>query len=410
MSREANNRPPDWMRAPTDDGPATSPVWWLRLAGGEFDPDDARHRQAFDRSLAEVLDAVPDLNPRAPALLKVHIGEPRVDTALRPALLAGSLAWLRRRGCDRTVVGDTTVCYSGPRGHRENGPEAAAYRALAGKRGWTELAPFVVLDRPRTSVAGQFEFEHEQVVRECAVGGRFHRFYLAGGFEAAGTILHHAHLTLHGLSGLALCVKGLTMGLAGRDGKLAMHQSLHPRIDPDHCQGCAACCDCCPEDALEEIDGDCPELDEDACIGCGECLEACPEDALELVGRDVSDWNKGADSLAVRMVDYLVGLMADRWDDFVHIAHMYDVTPRCDCVDERQEPICPSLGFLVGRNPLAVDQAARRLLTEALQAEGIRDGIDHFCPLDVTPQAFEHARQAHGLIVEPELIPVDMQS
>jgi uncharacterized Fe-S center protein len=52
---------------------------------------------------------------------------------------------------------------------------------------------------------------------------------------------------------------------------------------------------------------------------------------------------------------------------------MYTVTERCDCVNKRQKPMLQrDLGFLVGKNPFAIDLIASRMLRTALDEEGRR--------------------------------------
>lgn len=46
--------------------------------------------------------------------------------------------------------------------------------------------------------------------------------------------------------------------------------------------------------------------------------------------------------------------------------HLYNITELCDCVDMRQKPIVEDIGFLVGKNPFAVDKIAGELLSQRL--------------------------------------------
>jgi thioredoxin reductase/Pyruvate/2-oxoacid:ferredoxin oxidoreductase delta subunit len=60
--------------------------------------------------------------------------------------------------------------------------------------------------------------------------------------------------------------------------------SLHPKIDPLKCLGCAACIGVCPEgDILGMINGKAELIEPSHCIGHGACKEACPRDAITLV-------------------------------------------------------------------------------------------------------------------------------
>jgi uncharacterized Fe-S center protein len=311
-------------------------------------------------------------------LQKVHIGEPNCITRMRPEYTTGISRFLREKGASSIVAGDTTVAYSGPRGNKEN-PNAnvSEYLQLARKHGWLKSGnsgiTFVVLDRPSTSKSQQFEFTAEQERFEIQGINHFNDFYAAGGFTASDFVVNNAHLTLHGLAGLAGCIKSIAMGCSGLTGKLRMHQSLLPHFNSNLCTGCGLCVESCPEDALSlEPPETIPIVDPEACIGCGQCEAICAvgKNAIKLHGEDITDWNRGHKSLPIRMADYTIGLMNGRWDSTIHVLHMYAVTERCDCLDRKQEPILEhDLGFLIGKNPFAIDRLAAQMLAEALEIQ-----------------------------------------
>lgn len=61
-------------------------------------------------------------------------------------------------------------------------------------------------------------------------------------------------------------------------------RAQHPHIDVDHCIGCGACVDVCPEgDVLAVIGGKAAIANGQKCIGHGLCAEACPVGAIEIV-------------------------------------------------------------------------------------------------------------------------------
>jgi uncharacterized Fe-S center protein len=217
-------------------------------------------------------------------------------------------------------------------------------------------------------------------------------------------------MTLHNLSNFALCVKGLTLGLSGRSGKLVMHQCYHPVVDDEACEQCGTCIESCLDEAIGEGEDGEPVLDKNKCVGCGDCAANCPEMAISMTGSEVSDWSKGKSSLSFRMVDYLMGLMSGRWNGLVNIAHLYNITKECDCVNKAQKLICEHIGFLVGMNPFAVDCAAKEILQQRLVAGGIKKGIRHFDPADDGEAMFDYARDKYGVITRPRLIPVDVRS
>jgi ferredoxin len=290
----------------------------------------------------------------------------------------GISRFLIEKGARDIVAGDTTVAYSGPRGHKENPKgNVSKYLKLARKHGWSESGnagvSFVVLDRPSTSKPHKFEFVVEQESFKLNGLNNFNDFYIAGGFNAADFVVNNAHLTLHGLAGVAGCVKSIAMGCSGLTGKLRMHQSLLPHFDSTLCAGCGLCIESCPENALSfEPPKTIPIVDPEACTGCGECEAICAvgKNAIKLCGEDITDWNRGHQSLPIRMADYTIGLMNGKWDSTIHVLHMYAVTKRCDCLNIKQKPILKKdLGFLIGKNPFAVDRLAVQMLTEALDKE-----------------------------------------
>jgi uncharacterized Fe-S center protein len=308
------------------------------------------------------------------ALVKTHIGESKCVTRMRPEFAESSVRFLRDNRVPGVVAGDTTVAYSGPRGYKNNPLEAPRqYLNLAGKQGWSPAGPagvpFVVLDRASTAISGRFPFAGEEVRAELPGGtGAFTDFFLAGGFAAADFVVNHAHLTLHGLAGVAGCVKSIAMGCSSLRGKLRMHQSLLPTFDAGLCIACGQCVEHCPEAALGPAEnGSPPPVDRQSCIGCGECEAVCVQRAVTLRGEDITDWQRGGGTFPLRMADYTMGLMAGRWESTVHVLHLYNATERCDCVDARQKPLLKrDMGFLVGKNPFAMDALAARLLADAL--------------------------------------------
>jgi len=351
------------------------PTFFLDIQG--LDIEDPAVQKEVNDALFALLCQCHDAGITGQGLIKIHIGEPRVITRMRPEYVTSSVRFLRQRGAERVVAGDTTVAYTGPRGHRENPlHDASQYVDQARTHGWSPEGPagvpFVVLDRPSTGTPAIYAFGAESEEVEVSGINRFTDFFLAGGFAAADFVVNHAHLTLHGLAGVAGCVKSLAMGCSALKGKLRMHQSLHPCFDPEACERCGLCEENCPEGAIALAEGAlCPEVDSELCIGCGECEAVCVQGAITLVGEDITDWGRGEATLPTRMADYVLGIMNGRWNRVINVLHMYTVTERCDCVNRRQKPMTQrDLGFLVGKNPFAVDLIAGRMLRAALEEEG----------------------------------------
>jgi len=336
-------------------------------------------------------------------LIKVHIGEPKCVTRMRPEYITGSVHFLKHRGASSVVGGDTTVAYSGPRGHKQNPPgNAIPYMKLAQRHGWSTGGsagvPFVVLDRPCTAIPSEFEFKEEQKQIEIGNIRRFKDFFPAGGLLAADFVINHAHLTLHGLAGIAGCVKSIAMGCSGLIGKLRMHQYLLPSFDREACEGCALCVESCPEGALTLTEENTvPKVASELCIGCGECVAVCCNQAVTMYGKDISDWQRGEDTLPLRMADYVLGLMNGWWEKTIHVLHMYDITRLCDCVSQRQKPLLEDIGFLISKNPFAIDEAAVRMVREALGKAECEIGQLN---LKASDDSTNYLREVYGIITE----------
>ncbi len=304
------------------------------------------------------------------------------------------------------VAGDSTVAYSGPRGHKQNPlGNAKQYMELARRHGWSTegLAgiPFVIIDRPSTAIPSKFEFKKEQKQVEVANIQRFKDFFPAGGFLASDFVINHAHLTLHGLAGVAGCVKSIAMGCSGLPGKLRMHQYLLPSFDREACKGCALCVENCPEEALTLADEtSVPEVASELCIGCGECVSVCRNQAVTMHGKDISDWERGEDTLPLRMADYMLGLMNGRWEKTIHVLHMYDITRLCDCVSQIQRPMLEDMGFLISKNPFAVDRKAGKMIKEALLESGQK--IENL-NLKSSDTSTDYVKKTYGIINEVQV-------
>jgi uncharacterized Fe-S center protein len=378
------------------------PTVFVDIQGMDVGDKDSQER--INKAIYKALHIVHSNRVSGQTLLKVHVGEPKCFTRMRPEYVVSSVRFLQERGASGVVAGDTTVAYSGLRGHKQNPPgDTSCYLGLAQRHGWsTDGAagiPFVVLDRPCSAVSGGLEFSKREERTEVHNIHRFKDFFLAGGFAVADFIINHAHLTLHGLAGLAGCVKSIAMGCSALKGKLRMHQSLLPHFNSELCVACGRCVESCPEDALKLNDGDsCPVVYPELCIGCGECEMVCVKGAVTLQGEEITDWQLGKDTLPLRMADYTMGLMNGRWEDTIHLLHMYSITERCDCLNVHQEPLLQrDLGFLVSKNPFAIDQLAGRMLTDALVDKGNDLGE---LPLEAVNKTTAYVQETYGLLCE----------
>jgi ferredoxin len=64
------------------------------------------------------------------------------------------------------------------------------------------------------------------------------------------------------------------------------------RIDENKCDGCAICCDGCPEGALQLIDGKARLVSEITCDGLGACVGECPQGAITVETREAAPYDE----------------------------------------------------------------------------------------------------------------------
>lgn len=412
------NTIPGWLRYRKGRN-EKSPVWFIDVRGTDFSPDSPQWQAAINKRISGILEEI-NMPAEGPVLVKCHIGEGKCRTRMLPEYCLSTVEHFRARGVRMIASGDSTVAYSGDRGYHDNHADCSRYLALAGRHRWTESGPlgtpFVVLDRPETSVKRKFSFREEEKKQRTRSSRRFREVYLSGGFARAGTIVNHVHLTLHDMAQVACAVKGITMGGSSYRGKLIMHKCYSPVIDPDGCKRCGQCSINCPESALDWEKGGVPQLEGDRCIGCGECVAVCHGGSISMASSEIEDWVRGGDSLPYRMSDYIMGMMEGRWDRLLNVVHLYNITRKCDCIDKPQKPILRHIGFLVGRNPFAVDLMSTRLLHDEIERRVKSGQMKTSAPLRKAfalrlffdnyhgTEPYRHIQREYGVVVEPRAV------
>ena len=392
-------RIPEWLTF--SPGRKTFPVYFIDFAEKNIDVESSAGRDKANSGIYDILRELLPEYSRPPALIKIHPGEPKSRTHMLPELMRGQADFIRGGGVE-PVLGDSTVIYTGGRGYNSNpADDVSAYMEVVRKNRWDRKntgMDFVVMDRPSSSVKGVFEFGEEEIMKEVDSPGCFKNVFISGGFEKAGLILNNAHLTLHGMSPLALCVKAVTMGCAGASGKKQMHMNLTPKIDAGSCRTCGLCVKSCPFDALYTGDEGVPTLLPEKCAGCGECLAVCPGGAIIMFHSGDVAWGRGKDTFLSRLSDFLISMMDEKWDSLVNIGHLYRITAQCDCMDIVQKPIVEDIGVIASRNPFAADRLAMELFTARAEKEG------KSFPLKDYPKSFQYVENEYNIITEPGII------
>jgi uncharacterized Fe-S center protein len=269
--------------------------------------------------------------------VKLHFGELGNTAFIRPVYLRTIVAAVKKAG-GVPFLTDANTLYSGTRS------DAPRHLTTAIRNGFAYAvveAPLVIADglRGKTEVAVGVQ------------GNHFERVYIGKEIVEADAFISVAHFKGHELSGFGGAIKNTGMGCASRKGKLAMHSTVSPQINAEHCIGCGECTEHCSQNALSLAE-DNAVVDQDRCIGCGECILICPQAAIEI------KWDQEIPAFLEGMVEYTAGVLKNKAGKSLFINFITDVSPACDCFPSNDAPIVKNIGVVASTDPIALDQAA----------------------------------------------------
>lgn len=292
--------------------------------------------------IAEKLEPfLKDFNGRKIAL-KLHFGERDSDTHLKPGWVEPIYSLVEGKGeaCD---LMDCTVLYSSPRAL------ASTHKKVARDNGF-DFAPIVIADGEKGREETEVEID----------GDIFDRVRLGGALQDYDCLLAVTHFTGHLGSGFGGALKNIGMGLGSKAGKVEMHNAFQLKIKGKKCVACGKCVENCPEDAISIsseglLSSEQAEIDHEKCVGCGGCIAVCPEGAVKI------PWaSSSRKELQKRIAEYAKGVVKER--KVLFVSFLLNITKKCDCVDEKQEPFVEDVGVLVSEDPVAIDQASLDLI------------------------------------------------
>jgi uncharacterized Fe-S center protein len=278
--------------------------------------------------------------------IKLHFGEKGNTAYVRPIFL--------RRVVDRVkqfkgkpFLTDTNTLYTGARS------EAVSHLNTAVENGFAESvihAPILIGDGLRGNSAVKVRID-QPIFKTASIA---REIYMSDALIAV------THFKGHELSGFGGALKNLGMGCASREGKLAQHSSISPRVKGKACKGCQTCLSWCAQEAISmlslkpgvEAKRGNAFIDPKKCIGCGECILSCPSGAIEV------QWNESIPIFQKKMVEHAYGAVQKKKGKVLYLNFLTQISPACDCYGYSDAPIVNDIGILSSEDPVAIDQAS----------------------------------------------------
>ncbi len=290
------------------------------------------------------------IDPRDLTAVKIHFGEMGNAAFIRPVYLRKVIQVLKEAG-GVPFLTDANTLYAGTRS------DAPHHLTTAVQNGFA----YAVVDAPLI-IADGLRGKNETAV--AVNQKRFESVYIGTDIVEADALVSVAHFKGHELSGFGGTIKNVGMGCASRKGKLAQHSTLSPGIG-EQCIGCGECLAHCSQKAISLVD-DKAHIDRDACIGCGECILICPNEAIDV------QWNQSIPVFLENMVEYTMGVLANKAGKAFFLNFITDVSPACDCYPANDAPIVKNIGVVASIDPVAIDQASVDLVNAEPALAGCR--------------------------------------
>ena len=311
--------------------------------------------------------------------IKVHFGEPGNLAYLRPNYAKVVVDYVRQLG-GRPFLTDCNTLYVGG---RANGLDHLASAYENGYNPFQTGAHVVIGDGIRGTDDISVPVAGGTYVRQAKIGRAI---------MDADIFISLSHFKGHELTGFGGALKNIGMGCGSRGGKMEMHSSGKPSVDPDICVGCGICIRNCAQDAITLRKGK-AYIDHEACAGCGRCIGQCPKGAI------AAEMNEANDILNCKIAEYTKAVVDGR--PHFHISIASDISPYCDCHDYNDLPIVPDVGMFASFDPVAIDVAAADAVNsmEAVKGSALDEApnvqhCDHFTA--VSPNTNWHSCVEHA--------------
>jgi uncharacterized Fe-S center protein len=253
--------------------------------------------------------------------IKMHFGEFGNMTALKPKDIAPITKILGDLGREFFLF-DSSVAYPGPRSNK------ITHKLLALSKGFRK----VITDDAHIIVAGKYaSYEVCKLLAE------------------ADAVLVLSHIKGHECTGFGGAIKNLGMGALTKKSKSLIHDGGKPLFGSG-CIKCGVCIEHCPIDGMR-MGKDHPEII--SCYGCSNCHYVCPCHVItpKLAPFDVllADGANAAQS---------------KFKKYYYVSFIKNITKKCDCVPNPGEIINNDIGYMMGSDAVAIDQAVYNIVVE----------------------------------------------
>ena len=275
--------------------------------------------------------------------LKVHFGEQKNVTFIKPDNYSGIIDYLKNKNIDSCYI-ETSVLYGGQRYKKE------LHEKTAKKHGFTQL-PIIFADG-----------EHGENFAEIDINKKhFKTFKIGKSFLDYNQLIVISHFKGHMLAGFGGAIKQLSMGYAAKGGKLAMHMGEKPHIISRKCKQCNLCKTRCNEDALEI--GKKSKINHDKCVGCGACMAICPYKAITIISfKNLLKFLGVGNPFIEKLVEGAYAAQKDKNNIYINFA--MNITPGCDCEPKKMKIIMDDFGIFISTDPVAIDKACYDIAKE----------------------------------------------
>ena len=287
--------------------------------------------------LTDKIDLKSIVPQRGLVAIKLHFGEKGNTAYIRPNFIRQIVERVKSFG-GIPFVTDSNTLYAGTR------EDSVSHITTAIENGFAYSvvnAPIIIADGMRGASSVLVKINQDI----------FQDAYIGKEIVESDALISVAHFKGHELSGFGGAIKNLGMGCASRQGKMAQHADLSPKVKKKKCIGCGECVEHCAQSAIA-LQDEKAEINPKNCVGCGECIIICPNGAIQI------RYNADIPRFQRKIVEYSLAVLKGKKNRFACLNFLTQISPACDCCGHNDAPIVQDLGILASTDPVAIDQAS----------------------------------------------------